>query len=119
MIISSLSICFMPVSVTSFISDYHKYYKNTNAEASNEGTNKLLTNIFGESTLSEITGNISQQDSKEAAARKFLAGFIAGETVVLFCIFHILSSYMEYVMIKRLRKFIAARKGLHENETLA
>ncbi|ULT91772.1 hypothetical protein L3Y34_009441 [Caenorhabditis briggsae] len=29
------------------------------------------------------------------------------------------TSYMEYVMIKRLRKFIAARKGLHENETLA
>ncbi|CAO4381267.1 unnamed protein product [Caenorhabditis nigoni] len=110
----------MPVSVTGFISsDYHKYYKNANAEASNDGTKKLLTDIFGDSTLSEITGNIPEQDSKTAAGRKFLAGFIAGEMVVLFLIVYILSSYMEYVMIKRLRKFIAARKGRYENVMLA
>ncbi|PIC29469.1 hypothetical protein B9Z55_021033 [Caenorhabditis nigoni] len=102
MIISTALLCFMPVSVTA-----------------SDDQIKKLTGIFDERTLLEINGNVPEQDSKKAAGRKFLAGFVAGEMVVLFLIVYILSSYMEYVMIKRLRKFIAARKGRYENVMLA
>ncbi|CAO4381264.1 unnamed protein product [Caenorhabditis nigoni] len=113
MIVLFVMLCLGPVLFSSFIaSDYHKY-----SEASNDDI-KALTDIFDDSTLSKFPRKIPEQDSKEVAGRKFLTGFIAGEMLVFFLVAFMLSMFMEYVMIKRLRKFIAARKGMYEHVML-
>ncbi|PIC29464.1 hypothetical protein B9Z55_021028 [Caenorhabditis nigoni] len=113
MIVSFVMLCFGPVLFSSFIaSDYHKYHKLS--ESSNDEIKKQQTDIYG-----EIIRAIPEQNSKEAAGRKFLTGIIAGEMVVFFHIVCILYFYVEYVMIKRLRKFIAARKETYGKEFLA
>ncbi|UMM37533.1 hypothetical protein L5515_009273 [Caenorhabditis briggsae] len=127
MILSFAMLCFLPVLVTSCIaSDYHKYLKaeiSTStlkiSEDGEETTKKPQIDIFDERSFSEIARKIPEEDDKNAAVVKFLTGFVAGEMIVFMVVFSFLYSYMLYVMIKRLRKFIAARKEIYEMEMLA
>ncbi|ULT91773.1 hypothetical protein L3Y34_009442 [Caenorhabditis briggsae] len=127
MILSCVMLCIMPVFVTSFIaSDYYKHTKvgisgvplEISADV-DDLTKKQLMDIFDERTLLEIGRQIPVEDKKKTAAEKFLGGFVAGEVVVFMLIFSALLNYMVYVMVKRLRKFIAARKEIDGNQFLA
>ncbi|PIC29472.1 hypothetical protein B9Z55_021034 [Caenorhabditis nigoni] len=127
-ILSCVMICIMPVFVTSFIaSDYYKHTKvgisgipklEISADV-DDLTKKQLMDMFDERSSLEIGRQIPVEDKKKAAEEKFLGGFVAGEVVVFMLIFSALLNYMVYVMVKRLRKFIAARKEVDGNQFLA
>ncbi|PIC29465.1 hypothetical protein B9Z55_021029 [Caenorhabditis nigoni] len=127
MILSLVMLCFLPVLATSFIaSDYYKYKKAEIptsqleiSEDEEETTKKQQIAILDEGSFLEIARKIPEQKSEEAALDKFGIGFVAGEMIVFMVVFSFLYSYMVYVMIKRLRKFIAARKEIYGNEMLA
>ncbi|CAO4381263.1 unnamed protein product [Caenorhabditis nigoni] len=127
MILSIGMLCFLPVLATSFIaSDYYKYKKaeipTSPLEISEDGeetTKKQEVDIFNEDSFFGKARKIPEQKSEEAALDKFGIGFVAGEMIVIMVVFSFLYSYMVYVMIKRIRKFIAARKEIYETEMLA
>ncbi|PIC29460.1 hypothetical protein B9Z55_021025 [Caenorhabditis nigoni] len=75
--------------------------------------------FFDEKNFSAKARKILNGDNRYAAGVKFLAGFFAGEMIVFICAFYFLYSLVVYVMIKRLRKFIAARKEMHGKEFMA
>ncbi|CAO4381273.1 unnamed protein product [Caenorhabditis nigoni] len=139
-----LIFCFTPVFVTSLIaSDYYKYKKaeisgsplkiHADGEETTKTTEKPRLDCSPTRCLSESRRKTPEQENKEArekfmileqqnktkAAEKFVSGFVAGQIIVLIIVFSALYTYMVYVMIKRLRKFITARKEIDENEFLA
>ncbi|PIC29476.1 hypothetical protein B9Z55_021038 [Caenorhabditis nigoni] len=123
-----LIFCFTPVFVTSLIaSDYYKYKKAEisgsplKIHADEEETTVKQTRIdfFDMKSFSEIARKIPERQNKTKAEDKFASGFVAGQIVVFMIVFSALYIYMVYVMIKRLRKFIAGRREIDENEFLA
>ncbi|CAO4381271.1 unnamed protein product [Caenorhabditis nigoni] len=125
MVLSFLIFCFAPVFVSSFLSsDYYKYMKvagNPLQISSDEEKTvyKRQVDNFDEDHYTAIAGKMLEQQMEKAAEKRFMTGFTMGEVVVLCIILSTAYTYMVYVMIKRLRKFIAARKEVAGNQTLA
>ncbi|PIC29473.1 hypothetical protein B9Z55_021035 [Caenorhabditis nigoni] len=110
MINAFIFLCCVPVYYTSYISsDYYKYKKIEVLGSALE--------IIGHLNFSDKR-NFSEIAEKEAGV-KFFSGLIMGEVIVFSIIIFALYSYMIFVMLKRVRKFIATRKEIDGNETLA
>ncbi|CAO4381262.1 unnamed protein product [Caenorhabditis nigoni] len=116
--LSVAMLCFLPVFYTSVISsDYQKYLKAEllgNPLKIGAEVDESINNRF-----SKLARKNPEQKIEQAAAVKFLTGFIVGEMVVFEFVFYFLYSLVVYVMIKRLRKFIAARKETYGKEFMA
>ncbi|UMM37539.1 hypothetical protein L5515_009278 [Caenorhabditis briggsae] len=127
MILSFLTFCFAPVFVTSLLSsDYYKYLKidgsgNLLQISSDEERSfrKRQVDSFDENSFSQIVRKVTEQNNERVAAERFMTGLVTGEVVVFSIILYTLYIYMVYVMIKRLRKFIVARKEIDGSQTLA
>ncbi|CAO4381266.1 unnamed protein product [Caenorhabditis nigoni] len=119
MFLSFVTFCFMPVLASSLIaSGYDEKMKIS--DKTNKEITELLLDLLGDRAMSKFDDFSRKHGGNHpTAGQRFLQGILVGEMFVVAVIVYTLSFYVEYVMIKRLRRFIAARKGMYEHQMLA
>ncbi|PIC29467.1 hypothetical protein B9Z55_021031 [Caenorhabditis nigoni] len=119
MFLSFVTFCFVPVLASSYLaSNYDKELEFS--DATNDNIKILHMDMFGLRTMDKFADFVKKHGGHNpTAGQKFLQGVVLGEMFVVALIVYTSTFYVEYVMIKRLRKFIAARKGMCEHQILA
>ncbi|PIC29468.1 hypothetical protein B9Z55_021032 [Caenorhabditis nigoni] len=118
MVLLRVAFFFMPALAASFVSsDYDKELKFS--DATNYKIKELLVDILGLRPMQAFVDFVRKHGGSDATARqKFEQGVVFGGMWVVALIVYTSLFYVEYVIIKRLRKFITARKGMYEHQIL-